>query len=145
MYHAWLTAICWNSDLFRTFMMKECVEFSLLFFGTEKPDCVMTARQMFSLLLVIIILLLLVDFFYCPPTQIIHIPILKIWWFFIFIIIFNVTYLILAFTYRWIARHIPPLVANIDIGQPVNYSSHLFWKFLITFANTIISIWMYKS
>ena len=52
MSHAWLTAIYWNSNLLRTFMMKECVEFSLLFFGTAKPDCVMTARQMFSLLLV---------------------------------------------------------------------------------------------
>ena len=40
MSHEWFNAICWICLLFGIFMIKKCVEFSLISFGILKHDCV---------------------------------------------------------------------------------------------------------
>ena len=49
----WFSAICWSSLLFRIFMIKKWVEFSLTSFGNLKYDWVIKTREMFNFLLLI--------------------------------------------------------------------------------------------
>ena len=46
----WLNAIFWSSCLFGIFIIKYCVEFSVIFFGAAKYDNEIKAREMFSFL-----------------------------------------------------------------------------------------------
>ena len=46
----WFNAIYWSFLLFRFFMTKKWVVFSLTSFGTLKYDCVIKTREMFSFL-----------------------------------------------------------------------------------------------
>ena len=64
----------------------------------------------------------------------IYIPIFKIWWFFIFIIIIHI--FVISFAYRWIGWHNPPLIhfSTINNILSVNNSNWvflrvLFWRF----------------
>ena len=44
----WFSTICWSSLLFRIFMIKKWVEFSLTTFGTLKYDFLIKAREIFN-------------------------------------------------------------------------------------------------
>ena len=46
----WFSAVCWSSLLFRIFMIKKWVEFSLTSFGTLKYAWVIKRREMFNFL-----------------------------------------------------------------------------------------------
>ena len=46
----WLNATLWSSCLFGTFIIKYCVERSVIFFGAAKYDNEIKAREMFSFL-----------------------------------------------------------------------------------------------
>ena len=46
----WFNAICWNSHLFGTFVIKNWEVFSLTSFGTFKYDCLIKTREMFNFL-----------------------------------------------------------------------------------------------
>ena len=46
----WFDAICWSSLLFGIFIIKNCGEFSITFFGTWKYDCVIKAIEMLNIL-----------------------------------------------------------------------------------------------
>ena len=43
----WFRPMCWSSLLFRIFIIKKSVVFSLTFFGTLKYECVIKTREMF--------------------------------------------------------------------------------------------------
>ena len=59
-----------------------------------------------------------------PSIQIIYASVLKIWWFFIFMIIFM--YLLLAFVYQWIVLHILPHFSTIsNVPTSANKSSFI--------------------
>ena len=44
----WLVAVVWSFALFRSYMMKKCVIFSLASFGTRMYDCVLSTIKIFS-------------------------------------------------------------------------------------------------
>ena len=46
----WFSAICWSSLLFKIFITKKLVEFSLTSFGSLKYDYVIKTREMFNIL-----------------------------------------------------------------------------------------------
>ena len=46
----WLSAICWSSLLFGSFMTKKWVEFSLTSFGTLKHNRAIKTREIFDFL-----------------------------------------------------------------------------------------------
>ena len=60
----------------------------------------------------------------------IYIPIFKIWWFFIFIIIIHI--FVISFAYRWIGWHNPPLIhfSTINNILSVNNSNWVFLRVL---------------
>ena len=67
----------------------------------------------------------------CPTIQIIYIPIIKMWWLFVFVIIFHI---LLAFSYPWILLHISPLIpfsTTNKISMSVS-SYNFFFVFLKT-------------